>query len=220
MTTDTPVAGTVDSSGHVDGVGAMHLLPPELPSHPPSHPSPPMRDAFYTPPCDLEDFSHDIIHLDDDELTEDFIKSRQSTASNYLIGFSSEAVKRLRNPPHGQPTLSIDKGTCLAIDLYLVNSSEETYMKNRRSISRCYSGINLPTYYETKRLVADLTGIEPVVHHMCPNLCIMYAGPFLGLDVCPNCSEPRYDQFWLQASSGKEKVPRQEFRSFRHCTKN
>jgi len=176
----------------------MHLLPPELLNNPPSHPSPPMRDAFYTPPCDLEDFSHDIIHLDDDELTQNFIKSRQSTASNYLIGFSSEAAKRLRNPPHGQPTLSIDKDTCLAIDLYLVSTSHEEPQEHFASLS-----INLPTYYETKRLVADLTGIEPVVHHLCPNLCIMYAGPFLGLDVCPNCSEPRYDQFWLQASSGK-----------------
>src|SRR5712672_200472 len=46
---------------------------------------------------------------------------------------------------------------------------------------------------------------------MCINLCIAYTGPFLGLDSCPTCSEPRYDQFRVEITSGKEKVARQQF---------
>lgn len=172
------------------------------------HPSPPMRDAFYTgPPGDPEDLFHDILHHDDHKLTQDFIKSRQSTASNDpIIGFSNEAAKRLRIP-HGQPTLPIEKDTRLAIDLYLGNASEETYTTISRIISWRYPGMNMFTYSEIKRLVADLTGIEPIIHDMCTNLCIVYTGPFLRLTSCPNCSEPRYVQFWLQASGGEKRSP-------------
>ena len=46
---------------------------------------------------------------------------------------------------------------------------------------------------------------------MCVKSCIAYTGPFLDLDACPLCSEPRYDQFRYQISSGQEKVPCQEF---------
>ena len=61
------------------------------------------------------------------------------------------------------------------------------------------------------RLVAEVTGVESVVHNMCINSCIAYTGPFLGLDSCPTCSEPRYDQFRVEITSGKEKVARQQF---------
>src|SRR6266702_576407 len=54
-------------------------------------------------------------------------------------------------------------------------------------------------------------GIESIVHHMCINSCIVYTGPFSELDSCPMCSEARYDQFCLEASSGAEKIPWQEF---------
>jgi len=46
---------------------------------------------------------------------------------------------------------------------------------------------------------------------MCVKSCIAYTGPFVDLNACPLCSEPRYDQFCLESSSGLEKVPCQEF---------
>jgi len=67
------------------------------------------------------------------------------------------------------------------------------------------------SYYKVKSLVANLTGIESVIHHMCVKSCIAYTGPFVDLNACPLCSEPQYDQFHLESSSGLEKVPRQEF---------
>ena len=59
--------------------------------------------------------------------------------------------------------------------------------------------------------MADLTGMESVVHHMCVHSCIAYTGPFSDLEVCPICSKPRYNQFRLDSSNGRDKVPWQEF---------
>ena len=95
--------------------------------------------------------------------------------------------------------------------MYLGNPSEETYKVNRKAFLCRLPGGHIPSYYKTRRFVADLTGMESVVHHMCVHSCIAYMGPFSDLEVCPICSEPRYDQFRLDSSNGRDKVPRQEF---------
>ena len=79
------------------------------------------------------------------------------------------------------------------------------------AILRRWPGTDLPSYYKAKRLVADLSGVEPLVHDMCVNSCIAYTGPFLESESCLVCSQPWYDQFRLQASNGKDRTPRQEF---------
>ena len=53
--------------------------------------------------------------------------------------------------------------------------------------------MDLLLYYKAKQLVANVTSVESVVHHMCINLCITYTGPFLELDTCPMYSKPQYD---------------------------
>jgi hypothetical protein len=50
-----------------------------------------------------------------------------------------------------------------------------------------------------------------MMHHMCINSCVAFTGPFLTLNKCPICDEPRYDQFQLELTHGKQKIPRQEF---------
>ena len=142
----------------------------------------------------------------------DFIKVLQDAAlSDPSLGMSPEAVGCLCNPLRDQPGDALNPDVQLAIDLYLGNASEATYKTNRRAILRRFPDAQISTYYKVKQLVTDLTGVESVVHHMCTNSCIVYTGPFLDLDACPVCSEPRYDQFKLQASGGKERVPRQEY---------
>jgi len=142
----------------------------------------------------------------------DFIKALQDASlGDPSLGISPEAVGRLHNPPREQPGEALDPDMRLAIDLYLGNSSEATYETNRRAILRRFPDTHIPSYYKTKRFVTELTGVESVVHHMCTNSCIAYTGPFLNLEACPICSQPRYDQFRLQASGGKERVPRQEY---------
>ena len=145
-------------------------------------------------------------------LATDFIEVLQLVSLDDPInGLSGEALDRLRNPIREDLTQFIDEDSKFTIDLYLGNPSDATYEVNRTAALRRFPNISLPSYYKAKRLVADLSGIEPIMHAMCINSCIAYTGPFVELESCPKCQEPRYDQFRLEASSGTEKIPRQEF---------
>ena len=160
------------------------------------------------PGGDVEDlWLQDTIRLDDIRLAAEFVRMLQDTSlDDPSLGMSCEALERLRNPPREQPSHSINKDTRLAIDMYLGNPSEATYEVNRKAFLRRLPEADIPSYYKTRRLVADLTGVESVMHHMCINSCIAYTGPFFDLESCPICSEPRYDQFRLES-----RIPRQEF---------
>jgi len=150
--------------------------------------------------------------LDDLKLSVEFIKGLwESDLSDPTLGLPVEAVDHLRSPSRAPPGLGINEDTRLAICLYLESPSDALYKTTRAAVMQRYQDSNIPSYYRSKRLVAELTGVESVVHDMCINSCIAYTGPFLGLDSCPTCSEPRYDQFRVEITSGKEKVARQQF---------
>ena len=112
------------------------------------------------------------------------------------MGMSKKALHRLRNPPRDQSSVAINEVTCLVIDLYMGTTSEDTYKRVCKAFLKFLTVLNflpdldIPSYYKIKRLVASLTGIEPLVHDMCVNSCLAYTGPFLDLDACPLCSEP------------------------------
>ena len=128
-----------------------------------------------------------------------------------LLMGCQERHDHLCNPIHEDPTQFINEDSRFAIDLYLGNPSDATYKVNCTATLCRFPNISLPSYHKAKHLVANLSGIEPIVHAMCINSCIAYTGPFAELESCPKCQEPRYDQFCLEASSGTEKIPRQEF---------
>ena len=128
-----------------------------------------------------------------------------------MLGMSSDAIKRLRNPSHKALSLSVDADTRMALELFLNDPSEKAYKKSHGTILCRHPDDILPSYYKTKRFVADLTGIESIVHHMCINSCIAYTGPFSDLETCPVCSEPRYDLSGPQSSSRRERKPHQTF---------
>lgn len=165
------------------------------------------------PPGDAEDLWYQgTIHLNSLRLTAEFTKGLQNaTLDNPALGHSSEAIERLRNPLHAPPNLVLDQYTRLALNLFLRNPSEATYDTNRTAILQSFPDADLLSYYKARRLVADTTGIDSIVHHMCIKSCLAYTGPFQELDACPMCSEPRYDQFQLESSNGKTRIPRQEF---------
>ena len=125
---------------------------------------------------------------------------------------SCKALERLRNPLREQPSLSIDDDTRLAIDMCPGNPFEATFEVNQKVFLCRLPEANIPSYYKIRRLVADLTGVESVMHHMCINSCIAYTGPFsdLGKHVLL-ALEPWYDRFRLESSSGRDKIPRQKF---------
>ena len=142
---------------------------PEHASHAPNASSGP-------PVGDVEDlWLQDTIHLNDIKTTAKIVKMlHEASLDNPSLRMSREALERLRNPLCEQPSRSIDGDTWLAIDMYLGNPSEATFEVNRKAFLRRLPDANIPSYYKTKRLVADLTGVESVVHHMCINTCVAY----------------------------------------------
>jgi len=98
------------------------------------------------------------------------------------------------------------------LDLFLAttNSSQETYTSIRKAIF-CRFGVEVLSYDQIKRRVAELSGVIPVASDMCINSCLAYTGPFAELDTCPTCGEPQYNPIQLAASGGKKQVARQQF---------
>ena len=165
------------------------------------------------PSGDVEDlWMQETIHLDNLRTSTDFVKVlRQITLDDPMLSMSSDAIEHLRNPPCEAPSLSIDTDTRMALELFLNDPSEKAYKKSHGTILRRHPDDILPSYYKTKHFVADLTGIESIVHHMCINSCIAYMGPFSDLGTCPVCSEPWYDLSGPQSSSRRERKPHQTF---------
>jgi len=165
------------------------------------------------PSGDVEDlWMQEVIHLRDLRTSMDFIWVLwQITLEDPLLSMSNDVVERLWNPLHKDPSLSVNNDTRLVIKLFLNNPSEDMYDKNRASILHRFPEMGLPSYYRTKHLVADLTGIESIVHYMYINSCIAYTGPFSKLEDCPICLESCYDLTRSQDTSGMERIPQQEF---------
>ena len=200
---------------HNDTSGSRQVPSPGIPldDHQPAHRSHASATANGFPAGDVKDlWLQDTIHLDDIRTATEFVRRLQEASlDDPSLGMSCEALERLRNPLREQPLLSINDDTCLALEMYLGNPSEATYKVNRKAFLRQLPEADIPSYYKTKRLVVDLTGVDSVVHHMCINSCIAYTGPFSDLEVCPICSESQYDQFQLNLTNGRDRVPRQEF---------
>jgi hypothetical protein len=230
-TSQTPLGDCMGASEYANGLGITDLL--SLDDHQPSHDDTtgsrqpslgiplddhqpahrPHASATGLPPGNAEDlWLQDTIHLDGIKTATEFVRRLQKASlDDPSLGMSCEALERLRSPLREQSSLAIDDDTCLAIDMYLGNPSEATYEVNRRAFLHQLPEVDIPSFYKTKRLVANLTGVDSVVHHMCINSCIAYMGPFSDLEACPICAEGRYDQFRLDSSSGRDRVPWQEF---------
>jgi hypothetical protein len=175
----------------------------------------PTPNASETQSDNIEDlWLQQPIYLNELKTSASFIRALQDiTLNDPMLSLSDKVLECLQNPLCNNSSLSIDDDTRLVIRMFMDTPSEEAYEKNHRSIllHPRMADASLPSYYRTKRLVADLMGIESVVHHMCINSCLAYTGPFSELEICPLCSEPRYDQFKLQSSGGSAKIPQQEF---------
>ena len=61
------------------------------------------------------------------------------------------------------------------------------------------------SFHLMKKLVANISGVVSVRDDMCINSCHAFTGPFVQLDTCSVCSEPRYDP--VQSGLTGEKVP-------------
>ncbi|KIK92686.1 hypothetical protein PAXRUDRAFT_146768, partial [Paxillus rubicundulus Ve08.2h10] len=67
--------------------------------------------------------------------------------------------------------------------------------------------------HDVEKFIRIHTGVEPLLHEMCPNTCHTFIGPFSILDECYICQVSRWKKQKLQGSNGCVKVPAQQFTS-------
>jgi len=155
----------------------------------------------------------DLVTWEEVQHTMAFIKGLENASlEDPDTGLDPDALEYLWNPPEERLTIN-DPDFHLSLDLYLAtnSSSDATYESVWSAVLHQHPDDDILTHYRIKQKVADITGIEFIVHHMCINLCLAYTGPFIELEHCPTCGEPHFDQAKLLASGGKSKVPQQEF---------
>ncbi|KAI6094453.1 hypothetical protein EV401DRAFT_2164076, partial [Pisolithus croceorrhizus] len=138
-----------------------------------------------------------------------FVQDIRNVSLDDGVGLTGEQLTCLHNPP--KEALSIEDPSieiALSMFIALEHSSESTYAKIQWAIQKGFPDSELPTFHQTKRILANLSGVTSVVKDMCVNSCAAFIGLLLDLDVCPECSEPCYDQVKLQRSNGRIKQPR------------
>jgi hypothetical protein len=151
-------------------------------------------------------------HIDSIRLAQSYIQAIKS-ASLDNDKLKPEDIHRLRNPDTEQVDVD-DPDIRLSIDIYMAcsNASESTYKSVRESILRRFPNTEILSYHRVKALVSELTGVISVEDDMCINSCTAFTGPLLeNSEICPQCSEPRFDQ--KQRDISNKNIPRQ-----RACT--
>ncbi|KAL4077692.1 hypothetical protein J3A83DRAFT_4356622 [Scleroderma citrinum] len=102
-----------------------------------------------------------------------FIQAIRDVSLNDDTSLTGKDLKWLCNPPK-EPLHVDDWYTELALSI--------TYIKIQKAIK---------SFYQTKHLLTDLSGVTSVINHMCINSCTAYVGPLSDLDSCPECSKPQ-----------------------------
>ncbi|KAG1838088.1 hypothetical protein DFJ58DRAFT_631468, partial [Suillus subalutaceus] len=136
--------------------------------------------------ADLAEFSR-LSQLDDIKDAMIFIQAlRGATLDNGVINIELDALERLRNPP--QEILSIDDpDILLSLKLFLADTTEAAYNSIRSAIMEHFPDSEVLSHYQIRHQVALLSGIQPILHDMCIDLCIAFCGPWRHNDKCPKC---------------------------------
>lgn len=146
----------------------------------------------------LEELSN-IAQLQDIKTTMEFIRALEEASLDGPHSHLDEAtIMRLRNPPMTPANVS-DPDLRLGLDLFLatVNSSQNTYSAAWDAILRCHPDDKVPSYDQIKCRIAEISGVVPIVDHMCLNSCVSFMGPFAELDSCLHCGESHYDSLGI-----------------------
>ncbi len=153
--------------------------------------------------------------MDELKLSQEFITAvREASLDNDKL--PEEVIHRLRHPRQNSFDLDDEPELKTAIEFFMdtTTASEEVFNKVRdthhRSLDRL--GVEyepLPSLYETKKKIEEITGVYSMKHDMCINTCMAYTGPFKDYRECFKCSAPRFDP-QIYALTSKE-VPQRQF---------
>ena len=133
--------------------------------------------------------------LDEMKSTLKFIEALRSASLNdAYANLDGNVLGKLQNPPE-EPVNIGDDDILTGLDLFLgtINFPQDAYINSREVMMRRHPEEKIPSFDQIRRIVAEITGVVPIVHHMCANSCIAFTGPFSELDKCPYCGEDRYD---------------------------
>ncbi|KAJ7669959.1 hypothetical protein DFH06DRAFT_1037923, partial [Mycena polygramma] len=123
-------------------------------------------------------------HNDDEELPEegleDIVQAQQFIAAVRNASLDNgdldpDCVQRLRHPIEEELDVS-DPDLRYSLDLFIATSgaSDKTYTDVREANLRRHPEDEILTHYQIKKKVEEMSGVVPIVHHMCPNTCIAY----------------------------------------------
>lgn len=132
--------------------------------------------------------------LEDLRTTAGFIEALQlASLDDRYNNMDSKWLDQLRNPASQTFDTESHPDLRLGLDIFFISmkSSVDTYVTMREAIQRRHPEDQIPSYDRMKRTVAEITGINSVVHPMCKNTCVAFTGPFSNLDRCPKCNEPK-----------------------------
>lgn len=145
---------------------------------------------------------------------QDFINALRSSKCLEDSALTQDCIDRLRNPPRRPAELTPDEE--LALKLFLANNHgpEQAYTDSCAAIMKRNPDNELPSLYSLKKAISELTGVEALVHDMCPGSCMAYTGPYADKEECLHCKtpQPRYDPILLD-KHGKKK-PLRQFSTF------
>jgi hypothetical protein len=99
-----------------------------------------------------------------------------------------EALARLCNPPHQLPD-STDPDLILSLKYYFANLTVNAYNLVCDATMEHHPEDDIYSHYRIKNAVTELSGMVPIVHDMCPNMCLAFTGPYADLTRCTQCGE-------------------------------
>ena len=144
--------------------------------------------------------------LDDIRTSFQFIHAiKKATLDDPSCNLDKDVIDRLRHPPTTPLSLSEGQRFSLSLFLSMQNAPQEVYTSTRETILHHHPTDELLTLDRVKRLVAEISGVIPIARDMCINSCMAYTGPYLALNQCPVCLEPRYVD---------KRKPKQTFNTF------
>ncbi|KIK90751.1 hypothetical protein PAXRUDRAFT_151248 [Paxillus rubicundulus Ve08.2h10] len=208
-------------------LGPLRSPPPPPPPSPPRSPAPlgppqppPANNNIYErrprPDIDIEALARSVmfqpmLH------TMSFIQElRNASTTDPVAKLSDEVLDRLCNPPN-VPLVIDNPGIRHSISTYLAleHSSQVAYEAicrlSKHNLGAAPGAEDILTFHNVEKLIRIHTGIEPLLHDMCPNTCHTFTGPFSILDECYICQMSRWNEQKLQGSNGRVKVPAQQF---------
>ncbi|KAG6915098.1 hypothetical protein DXG01_013440 [Tephrocybe rancida] len=115
-------------------------------------------------------------------ITLEFKKSIENASLNNG-DLDAEQLCTLRFPPQHVP----------ALDNHHILLSLKLFVSTTIAANQVYT--NVRAHAAIKKLVAQMSGVTPIVKDMCPNSCIAYTGPYSDLTACPypDCRTSRMD---------------------------